>query len=175
MPWRISVRARIEMIDPIALARALLLLGIANSAPIFAKRLLGARLRMPLDAGLIMPDGRPLFGVSKTIRGIVVSLFVTSIAAPILGLGWSVGASLAAASMAGDLLSSFVKRRMGLAPHAQAFILDQTPEALLPMLLLRAPLGLGWGDVAVGLAIFIGLEVVLSRLLFRLHIRDRPY
>jgi CDP-diglyceride synthetase len=163
------------MIDPIALARALLLLGIANSAPIFAKRLLGNRLDMPLDAGLIMPDGRPLFGVSKTIRGLVVSLLFASVSAPILGLDWSVGTSLAAASMSGDLLSSFVKRRMGLAPHAQAFMLDQAPEALLPMLLLRAPLGLGWGDVAVGLAAFTGLEIVLSRLLFRLRIRDRPY
>jgi hypothetical protein len=163
------------MIDPIALARALLLLGIANSAPIFAKRLLGGHLGMPLDAGLILPDERPLFGVSKTIRGLVVSLLFTSAAAPILGLDWSVGTSLAAGSMSGDLLSSFVKRRMGLAPHAQAFILDQAPEALLPMLLLRAPLGLSWGDVAVGLAVFTGFEIVLSRLLFRLHIRDRPY
>jgi hypothetical protein len=38
-------------------SRALLLLGIANSAPILAKCLLGERLGMPLDAGLIMPDG----------------------------------------------------------------------------------------------------------------------
>jgi CDP-diglyceride synthetase len=163
------------MIDPIALARALLLLGIANSAPIFAKRLLGERLSMPLDAGLFMPDGRPLFGVSKTMRGLVVSLLFTSAGAPILCLDWSVGASLAAASMSGDLLSSFVKRRIGLAPHAQAFMLDQAPEALLPMLLLHASLGLGWGDVAVGLAVFTGCEIVFSRLLFKLHIRDRPY
>ncbi len=127
------------MIDPIALARALLLLGIANSVPIFAKRLLGEHLGIPLDAGLIMPDGRPLFGVSKMIRGLVVSLLSTSVAAPVIGLDWSVGACLAASSMSGDLLSSFVKRRMGLAPHAQAFMLDQAPEASLPMLLLRAP------------------------------------
>ena len=149
------------MIDLISLARALLLLGIANSAPIFAKRLLGERLGIPLDAGLIMPDGRPLFGESKTIRGLVVSLFFTGAVAPILGLNWSVGASLAGASMSGDLLSSFVKRRLGLPPHAQAFMLDQVPEALLPMLLLRAPLGLGWGDVVVGLAVFAGLEIVV--------------
>jgi hypothetical protein len=38
------------------------------------------------------------------------------------------------ADHAGDLLSSFVKRRMGLAPHAQAFMLDQAPEALLQAL-----------------------------------------
>lgn len=163
------------MIDPVALARALLLLGIANSAPIFAKRLLGERFGMPLDAGLIMPDGRPLFGVSKTIRGVVVSLLLTSVVSPILGLDWSVGMGLAAASLSGDLLSSFVKRRLGLPPHAQAFMLDQAPEALLPMLLLREALGLGWGDVIVGLALFVGLEIVLSRVLFRWHVRDRPY
>ena len=42
---------------------------------------------------------------------------------------------LAAASMAGDLLASFLKRRFGLKVHAQAIGLDQIPEALLPLLL----------------------------------------
>ena len=59
--------------------------------------------------------------------------------------------------------------------HAQAAGLDQVPEALLPLLLFRARLGLGATEVAVLVAAFVLLEVVLSRLLFRLRIRDRPY
>jgi CDP-2,3-bis-(O-geranylgeranyl)-sn-glycerol synthase len=72
-------------------------------------------------------------------------------------------------------LSSFLKRRRGLELHAQAFGLDQIPEALIPLLLLRTTLGLSTMDIAVTVVAFIILELVLSRLLFMLNIRDRPY
>src|SRR5579863_2716202 len=98
----------------VELARILVLLGIANGTPIFAKKLLGDRFRMPLDGGLSLPDGKPLFGASKTIRGVVVSLSCTALVSPLLGFDSISGASFAAASLAGDLISSFVKRRLGL-------------------------------------------------------------
>jgi CDP-2,3-bis-(O-geranylgeranyl)-sn-glycerol synthase len=62
-----------------------------------------------------------------------------------------------------------------LPPHSQAFGLDQIPEALLPLLLLRQPLGLTPSDIIIVLAAFVVLEIVLSRLLFRLRIREQPY
>src|SRR5690349_7281051 len=115
--------------DPLLLFYLLILLGVANSTPIFAKNLLGDRFAAPLDGGCVLPDGRPLFGRSKTIRGVILSIAGTALAAALLGLGWSAGAILAAGAMLGDLASSFTKRRLGLAPHAQAFLLDQVPEA----------------------------------------------
>jgi CDP-2,3-bis-(O-geranylgeranyl)-sn-glycerol synthase len=163
------------MADPILLARVLLLLGTANGAPIFAKALLKDRLGTPLDGGLKFADGRPIFGASKTIRGLMVSIGCTALAAWLLGVEWTIGAGFAAGSMAGDLISSFTKRRLGLPVHAQALGLDQIPEALLPLLLFQTRLGLSTPDIAVLLAAFIVLELTLSRLLFRLHIRDRPY
>jgi len=81
---------------------------------------------------------------------------------------------LASASMFGDLLSSFIKRRLGLRTHSQAFGLDQVPESLLPLLLLQEHLGLSGGDIALVVTVFIALELLLSRLLFKLHIRDQP-
>jgi CDP-2,3-bis-(O-geranylgeranyl)-sn-glycerol synthase len=143
--------------------------------PILAKNMLRDRFSGPLDRGLKLRDGYPLFGKSKTLRGLVSSVACTSIAAPLLGLAWPIGAMLAAASMTGDLLSSFIKRRLGLQPHAQASGLDQIPEALLPLLLVRHPLYLTAADVALLVAAFIVAEVGLSRVLFRLHFRDRPY
>lgn len=44
-------------------ARLLLLLGVANTAPIGAKLLLGDRWSAPLDAGWRFRDGRPLLAV----------------------------------------------------------------------------------------------------------------
>ena|ERR1700710_2242796 len=163
------------MIDSLPILRVLLLLGVANGAPVFAKKLLKDSFDAPLDGGIRLADGQPLFGASKTIRGLGISIISTALAAVLLGLDWATGAAFAVASLAGDLLSSFLKRRRGLELHAQAFGLDQIPEALLPLLLLRTTLGLSIMDIAVTIVAFIVLELVLSRLLFMLNIRDRPY
>jgi CDP-2,3-bis-(O-geranylgeranyl)-sn-glycerol synthase len=153
----------------------LVLLGIANGTPIFVKSLLKDRLAAPVDMGIALRDGQPLLGSSKTFRGLATSLAMTALAAEVAGIGWRAGAALAALAMLGDMGSSFVKRRLKLPPHSQAFGLDQLPECVLPLVLLRPQLGLGWLDVMLVTAAFFVLEVWLSRLLFRLHIRDRPY
>ena len=163
------------MFDPLAILRVLLLLGTANGTPVFATKMLKDRFGTPLDGGMQLPDRQPLFGASKTVRGLVVSTAATTLAAVLLGLDWSTGAAFAAASLGGDLMSSFVKRRLGLRPHAQAFGLDQIPEALLPLLLLRTRFGLSAADIAATVAAFVILELALSRLLFVWHMRDRPY
>lgn len=164
------------MLDHVLLlGKILILLGIANGTPIIAKKLLGDRFPQPLDGGLRWFDGRPLLGSSKTIRGLLLSIACTALLAPLLGIDAVLGAGLAAASMLGDLASSFVKRRIDLRPHSQAPGLDQIPEALLPLVLLHRPLGLGTGDIVLLVALFIAFEIVLSRLLYRLRIRDRPY
>jgi len=157
------------------IGQVLVLLGVANGTPIFATRLFGKRFGAPLDGALKLTDGRPLFGPSKTVRGLVLSVACTTLVALMFDFEWITGAGLAAASMLGDLLSSFIKRRLGLRAHSQALGLDQIPESLLPLLLLREHLGLGYADIALIVVVFIVLELLLSRLLFKLHIRDRPY
>ena len=164
-----------HMLDPIAILYALLLLGTANGTPVVARKLLKDRFAAPIDGGITLPDGQPLFGPSKTVRGLALSIATTTLAALLLGFDWSTGAIAAAASLSGDLLSSFTKRRLGMVVHAQAFGLDQIPEALLPLLLLRVSLEMSAAGIAVTVAAFIILELVLSRILFSLHIRDRPY
>jgi CDP-2,3-bis-(O-geranylgeranyl)-sn-glycerol synthase len=161
--------------DHLLLLRVMVLLGIANGAPILATKLFGARLAAPLDGGASLPDGARLFGDSKTIRGLVAAVGCSALAAPMLGFAWELGALFAAASLAGDLLSSFLKRRVRLEPHAEAFGIDQIPEALLPLLLLKSQLGLTSLEIVVLVIAFVLLDVLLSLLLFRFNIRDRPY
>src|SRR5664280_3426901 len=117
--------------------QSLVLMTLANGTPIVAKKIFGPRFSFPLDAGTIFFDGRPLFGHSKTIRGIVVSILVTTASAPLIGLDLTVGAIVASAAMGGDLFSSFVKRRLNVPPSNQALGLDQIPESLFPMLACR--------------------------------------
>lgn len=54
--------------------KILVLLVIANGAPIIANRVLAKRLNQPIDGGLVLKDGRALFGPSKTARCIAASL-----------------------------------------------------------------------------------------------------
>ena len=158
-----------------ALAQLLILLSLANGSPVIAKRILGETYAMPIDGNIRFVDGRPLFGPSKTIRGVVVSLLVTALAAPLIGLQFGIGLLVAATAMAGDLLSSFLKRRFGLASSSKATGLDQIPEALFPLLACRSALSLTAIDIVAGCIIFFVGEVLLSHLFFRLRLRDRPY
>ena len=155
--------------------RTLVLLAVANGTPVIVKRVFGARADHAIDCGVRLADGRFLFGPSKTIRGVISSVIATALIAAAVGLTVYAGAVIALGAMAGDLASSFVKRRLGLEPSSKATGLDQIPEALLPCLLLSAILPLTAGDIAVIVLLFFGGEVILSELLFRAGVRDRPY
>ena len=77
--------------------------------------------------------------------------------------------------MAGDLFSSFVKRRLNLRPSSRALGLDQVPESLFPLLACRDVLSLTAADIALAVGIFFVGELILSRLLYKAHLRDEPY
>lgn len=155
--------------------KILFLLLLANGTPIITKKFLGARLAYPLDGGKKFFDGRRWFGKSKTIRGIISSIFITSVGAVLIGYPMQTGALFAAVSLTGDLVSSFIKRRLDLPPSSRALGLDQLPESILPLLFCWSILGLDIPTaVSVVVIFFIG-EIILSRILFRLQIRDHPY
>ncbi|MFQ6054115.1 MAG: CDP-2,3-bis-(O-geranylgeranyl)-sn-glycerol synthase [Candidatus Bathyarchaeia archaeon] len=102
---------------------------LANAAPVLCG---GGR---PLDGGRIWRDGRPLLGGHKTVRGTLSGL-VVGVATGFIQLEPLRGLLLAVGAVGGDLLVSFVKRRVGLRPGAPFPVADQ----------------LGFIVVAVGLA-----------------------
>jgi hypothetical protein len=160
--------------QPVLILQLLILVAVANGMPLFAKKVLGG-VAWPLDRGATLADGRPLFGPSKTVRGILLSVLVTPLVAVLIGLSWKVGVVVALAAMAGDLVSSFVKRRLGLASSSMAIGLDQIPEALFPLIAARLLLPVTVLDIIVGTAVFFAGSLVASRLLFKLRVRDEPY
>lgn len=156
-------------------AKILVLLTLANGTPVITKYILGTHFASPIDRGTKFADGRPLFGSSKTLRGILLSIVVTSACAPLIGLNWRIGAVVASVAMAGDLFSSFLKRRRNLPAGAKATGLDQIPESLFPLLACRGALPLTALDVVAAAAIFLAGDLLLSRLLYHFRLRDRPY
>jgi CDP-2,3-bis-(O-geranylgeranyl)-sn-glycerol synthase len=153
----------------------LLLIILANAAPVILAVLLKDKLAVPLDFGCKLPDRRPVFGESKTWRGIVGAIVVTAAVAAAFGYGATAGAQIAAYAHIGDLFSSFIKRRLGMAPSSMAPLLDQVPESLFPAVMMRQVFSLDVQSIIVLVSSFIVLELLLSWIFFRLGIRKRPY
>jgi len=92
-------------------------------------------------------------------------------------LGYSIqfGLVFSCLAMVGDLGSSFLKRRLGLNPSDQCLGVDQIPEALLPCMYTVTIAGLPWWLVILVPLLFMALELLVSRPLYHLKIRKRPY
>jgi CDP-2,3-bis-(O-geranylgeranyl)-sn-glycerol synthase len=146
----------------ITILQVLILLAFANMTPVVAKKVFRDFGATPLDGGLSLADGHRLFGPSKTIRGAAASLLASSMGAPLFGLPWRVGALVAVSAVAGDLLTSFCKRRMGLAPSRKAIGLDQIPESLIPALACTFVLPLTLLDVAAITTVFSAAALALQ-------------
>ncbi|RBW48922.1 CDP-archaeol synthase [Marinobacter sp. F3R11] len=151
------------------------MLVLANGAPVVAAKVFGQHWSAPVDAGLNWFDGRPLLGKTKTWRGIVFGALCSALFAQAAGHGFGFGLLFGLLALAGDLFSSFIKRRLGLKSSARMPWLDQVPEAAFPVVL-----AVGWGLAEVWTALFIVVFFTLSNmwvspLLYRLGIRRHPH
>ena len=155
--------------------KLLLLVMVANGVPVLACWLLQDRLARQIDNGLILADGQPLLGRSKTWRGLLITVLITPGVALLLGLGASTGLIIASMAMLGDLTSSFIKRRLGIRTSGIAPGLDQIPESLLPLWAVKPVLGLDWQQIMLIVAGFLLLGYVMSFVLYKLHVRRYPY
>jgi len=141
---------------------------VANSSPV----VLGGGA--PLDLGMRMPDGMRLLGEGKTIRGFAGGTLAGTVAG---GLAATMHASpffpdatsqfaaafvLSAATLAGDAIGSFVKRRAGVG-SGRPFVLD-TIAFLIVALIAVYPIALPGLYDAGNLAFFAGLTLVVHPL-----------
>jgi CDP-2,3-bis-(O-geranylgeranyl)-sn-glycerol synthase len=110
----------------------------ANGAPVLFG---GGR---PIDGGRLFWDGKPIFGSHKTIRGFIFGILIGTFVgwvqetlAPSVGFpqGSTVlGFVLSLGALTGDLLGSFIKRRMNLKPGAHLPVFDQIDFVLMALL-----------------------------------------
>ncbi len=147
----------------------------ANGAPVLASVLMGGRCACPIDRGGLWFDKRPIFGASKTWRGLVAGCAASALVSSLAGWGLWFGLVFGALALAGDLLSSFIKRRAGIHSSARATGLDQIPEAVLPGLFAAWWLPVGWWTVIAVTLLFMIADVILSPLLHELGIRREPH
>jgi CDP-2,3-bis-(O-geranylgeranyl)-sn-glycerol synthase len=145
----------------------LLILITANGTPILLRRYLGSSFSQPIDGGLILSDGHPLFGCSKTWRGLFSGLSATAILAFIIDFPVLFAVPFALLSLLGDLFSSFIKRRLKKPPSSKCIGLDQLPETLFP--LLAGAYWFGYGlEIIVIVTLFFFLINLLSPVILSL-------
>ena len=164
-----------EQVHILVDVKLLLLLGCANTMPIVAFHIFKDRFSAPIDLGRKFVDGRPIFGPHKTWRGLVASVLGTWIAAGILHVDLINGMFLALWSMVGDMIASFIKRRLGLKSGARCTGIDQAIESLLPLVILKGSLGITWLDCFILTVLFMFLEIVLSPFFYKIGFRKNPY
>lgn len=158
--WPTNYRIKLTGNYMVLELKLLLMLITANGIPIILHRSLGATFSHPVDGGLLLPDGYPLFGYSKTWRGIITGIAGATIVAALLGFSVLFGIVFGLLSLLGDLLSSFIKRRMKRPPSSKAIGIDQIPEALLPLIA-----GAYWLDYGLNTIVIVTLSFFILNLL----------
>jgi hypothetical protein len=151
------------------------LLLAVHGTPVLLAFIFGSRGAIPVDFNKRFRDGRPIFGTSKTWRGLIGALLASCILSQFFHYGLAFGVVFGALGMLGDLFASFVKRRIGLESSARFRGLDQIPESLLPSLYASYSLSLGWIWIVALPLVFMLCEMLISIPLYRLKIRKRPY
>lgn len=160
---------------------------IANAFPV----IFGGGL--PIDMGKKFPDGKPIFGSHKTVRGFIVGLIagiLTSIGQTfvlryntlpdfVLPFQFNVliGSMIALGALVGDLIHSFVKRRMGLvegSPLPVADQLDFVVGAILFSLSVSVP-HLSLYTVVIVVLITLPTHLLTNFIAYMLGVKKTPW
>ena len=142
---------------------------IANATPV----ILGGG--GPLDGGRNWADGKPLLGDHKTIRGTLTGLaagFISGLLQrrPLRGALLSIGA------IGGDLIVSFLKRRINLKPGALLPIADQMDFIVFAVILVSLAEPAPSWDRAVGiLAATLPIHYLTNVLAWILKLKSDPW
>jgi CDP-2,3-bis-(O-geranylgeranyl)-sn-glycerol synthase len=148
---------------------------VANASPVV---LGGGR---PIDGGRRLADGRPIFGSGKTIRGFLGGLLAgTAVGGIQAAVSGSVillfaGFLLSLGALFGDLLGSFIKRRMGLERGKSAPLLDQLGFLLFAVLFalpVRTP---SLQIFLILLAITPAVHLAANCLAYIAGLKEKPY
>jgi CDP-2,3-bis-(O-geranylgeranyl)-sn-glycerol synthase len=149
---------------------------IANATPV----VLGGG--PPIDGGRKFINGHPIFGAGKTIRG----FFAGFIAGSLVGLTQTVlvggsplqaptGALLAAGALTGDLLGSFIKRRLDLPRGKAAPGLDQL-GFLMFAVLFAAPLMMPTLEIFIALLLVTPpIHLAANYCGYKFRLKEKPY
>ncbi len=130
--------------------------------------------RHPIDFGARLRDGRRIFGDGKTWEGLIIGTFLGGLLGLPVYVFFGVSANpfvFAFLGLFGDLIGSFVKRRMGLRRGEHAPILDELDFLFPPLAYAMPP----WRDALVLILITPFLHRAVSIAGYKLGVKREPW
>lgn len=128
----------------------------------------------PLDAGLKLGSKR-LLGDGKTLEGFLIGLNVGLLSAVIMGLDFRVSFVFVLACLAGDLIGSFIKRRLGLGRGAEVPLMDQLGFLAAGFLALSIYIRVDLLTVLVIMAFTYFIHRLSNLLAYKLGLKKVPW
>ena len=145
-----------------------------NFMPAAAKEIFDHRFSCPLDFGLRWFDKRPFFGSHKTIRGILAGLLGGSLFIMVWPFGLMVTVTATVLVLSGDVITSFLKRRLRYPAGKVVPIVDQFLEGALPLLFLLGQAEVNFLPSIISFFIFIPTNYLGSLLWNYLIYKSSP-
>jgi CDP-2,3-bis-(O-geranylgeranyl)-sn-glycerol synthase len=165
---------------------------MANMAPIlFRDRI--RWLAIPVDMGIRI-GGKPIFGSHKTIRGFVVGILAAALTAVIqsylysigigrtisyidyhLACGICIGITIGFGALFGDLVKSFIKRRLDLREGTPFVPWDQVDYAIGMIVFSGLVLPMTLAMMVTLLISAPTLSIIVTRIAFHLKIRKEKW
>lgn len=135
----------------------------------------------PIDGGRKFSDGRPIFGPGKTVRGFLAGLVAGTIMGAIQTAITSqtlyilVGFLMSLGALSGDLLGSFIKRRLNMPRGSAAPVLDQI-GFLVVAIVFASPFSMPSLEIFITLLIITPIiHLATNYGGYKLGFKDRPY
>lgn len=153
--------------------KILILLWAINLMPVLLAYIFEERWDTPLDGHRLFMDGKPFFGSHKTIRGVAGGIMTGAVLGVVLGFPLWVAAGSGFMSMAGDLLSSFIKRRLGMDEGSDFPVMDQFFEGALPFIIIAPFYTLDPVEYGLLILVFVISAYIGSLFLTRI-LRTKP-
>ncbi len=159
---------------------------VANAMPLITCRSI-LRNPHPIDLNKRFLDGKRVFGDNKSVEGFISGV----VAGFLVGLTYSYyfnmtawilyGLTSGLGAMCGDLLNSFIKRRLGLRPGQPFIPLDQLSFIIMAFALVKAfkadvmvGQDLGTVDFVAGLALAGVLHPLTNYVAYLLGVKETP-
>tara|TARA_Y100000310_G_C20580310_1_gene762637 strand:+ start:395 stop:937 length:543 start_codon:yes stop_codon:yes gene_type:complete len=163
----------------------------ANMAPVLTKRILSS-LAKPIDGGMML-GGRPLFGRNKTWRGFLMavvfsviitflqSVFSSNVLFADLGLVpyatvWlPLGILMGVGAIGGDLVESFIKRRLGKEPGKRFLPWDQIDFVLGALILSSLIVDYSMVIILTIIGVSFFGHIIVKRMGYWLKVHDEKW
>jgi CDP-2,3-bis-(O-geranylgeranyl)-sn-glycerol synthase len=162
----------------------------ANMAPVVTKKIL-KKLAFPIDSNIKLGN-QTIFGKNKTYRGIVVGVFAAialtymqfvlynnNILIDFAIIDYSnwllIGFLLGFGALFGDLVKSFVKRRLDLKPGTPFVPFDQLDFIVGALIFVYPIAGLSTEKMAIILFISLILHITINHIAFYTGIRKEKW